>query len=399
MARPAPPPAGDGAAPAGGFRLAAKVDLDAIRHNVAYLEGLTPPGCRLMAVVKADAYGHGDVEVARAALQAGAECLGVALVEEGERLRAAGFDCPVHLLFEPPAGQEARAVAAGLTCTVYTERFASALSEAALGEGRRVPVHLKIDTGMRRVGVEPEAVPGFLRRLSGLRGVRASGIYTHFPVASDLSDPFTEGQMDVFERLTARAREQVGADLVAHAANSAAVLAYPRCHYDMVRVGIAMLGLPPSPDVDGGGNLVPALSLSGRVALVKRVRRGQGVSYGLEYRPPVDTFLATLPIGYADGLSRALTGKADVIIAGRRRPIVGAVCMDMCMAELGDDEVEPGTPFTVIGREGNEEITADELASKLGTINYEVTCMISGRVPRVYTGKHGRETADDETLP
>lgn len=390
---------GGGAAPAGGFRLAARIDLDAVRHNVAYLDGLTPPGCGLMAVVKANAYGHGDVEVARAALDAGARRLGVALLEEGERLRAAGFGCPVHLLFEPPPGQAARAVAAGLTCSVYTAGYASALAGAALEAGATAPVHVKVDTGMRRVGVRPEEVGGFLDCLSGLGGISIEGIYTHFAMASDPTDPFTEKQAELFERTAGAAREKVGRDLVMHAANSAAVMAFPRFHYDMVRVGIAMLGLPPSPGVNGGGNLVPALSLAGEVALVKRVARGEGISYGHEYSPPAETFLATLPVGYADGMSRALTGEAEVLVAGKRRPVVGAVCMDMCMADLGADAVEAGEVFTVIGKDGTEEITADELASKLGTINYEVTCMIGGRVPRVYAGRDGRETGDDETLP
>ncbi len=386
-------------ATSGERRLAAIVDLDAVRHNVAYLNGLTPARCRFMAVVKADAYGHGGPQVARAALQAGADCLGVALVEEGERLRSAGFGCPVHLLFEPPAGLAPAAAAAGLTCSVYTRGFASALSEAALAAGGRVPVHVKVDTGMHRAGVDPDYAPGFIEHLLRLDGLEVEGIYTHFAMATEPSDPFTVRQMDLFERVADDARRRTGRDLVMHAANSAGVIAFPRSHYDMVRVGIAMLGLPPSAEVSGGGNLVPALSLVGGVSMVRRVPRGEGISYGLEYSPPVDTSVATLPIGYADGLSRALTGKADVLIAGRRRPVVGAVCMDLCMADVGGDGVEPGDTFTVIGKDGTEEITADELASKLGTINYEVTCMISRRVPRIFVEKDRRETGDDETLP
>jgi alanine racemase len=364
----------------------ARVDLGAIRGNVAYLKGLTHPGCGFMAVVKADGYGHGDIEVSHAALEAGADCLGVALLEEAERLRLSGFDCPVYLLFEPPPTAVERVISGDVTCSIYTEEFARALSAGAVGKGTTTKVHIKVDTGMHRVGVQPDSAAEFADLLKGLPGLDVEGIYTHFALATDPQDPFTIEQMDRFEQSAETVQEVLHRSLMRHAANSAATMAFPRSHYDMVRVGIAMLGLTPDRRISGVERLRPALSLYGEVSFVKRVGPGEGISYGIKYAPQREAYIATLPIGYADGMSRILNDKADVLIGGRRRPVVGVICMDACMVDLGDEPVEPGMRFTVIGRDGDEEITAEEIADKLGTINYEVGCMISQRVPRVYIG-------------
>ncbi len=365
----------------------ATVNLDNIRHNVEFLKGLLPPGCLFMAVVKANGYGHGETEVSRAALDGGANRLGVALVEEGIRLRRAGFDCPIHLLFEPPPSAAAAVLESGLVSTVYTDKMARALSGEAATRGVESRVHIKVDTGMHRVGIYPDEVAEFAGLLGRLPGIEVEGIYTHFAVAERVGHPFTEGQMDRFEEAAAVAEEVLGKPLVKHAANSAAVLSSSRSSYDMVRVGIAMLGMLPSGEFAGDARLRPALSLTGEVALVKRVPAGEGISYGLRYAPERDTCIAVLPLGYADGFSRLLSDNAEVLIGGKRRPVVGAVCMDLIMVDLGGEPVEPGTPFTVIGAEGGEEITADEIAGRLGTINYEVTCMIGPRVPRVHVNE------------
>ena len=364
--------------------LAATVDLGRVKHNVRYLAGLTPPGCRFMAVVKANAYGHGDTRVAAAALDAGAHGLGVALVEEGAGLRQASFDCPIYLLFEPPPRGAAAAVELGLVCSVYSEPYARALSEACASQGRTVSVHLKIDSGMHRVGVPAARAGEFAGTLASLPGLELEGVYTHFAVATEPDDPFTAGQIETFERASAEVEAAVGHPVVKHAANSAGVMAFPRSHYDMVRVGIAMLGLPPSDAFAGVTELRPALTLAGEVAFVKQIAAGEGVSYGLTYAPERETWIATLPVGYADGLSRLLSNKAQVIIGGRRRPIVGTICMDLCLADLGPEPVEPGTRFTIIGEEGDERIRAEDVARQMGTINYEVACMISSRVPRLF---------------
>lgn len=367
--------------------LEARIDLDAIRRNVRFLISRLEDGCRLMAVVKANAYGHGDVEASRAALDGGAYCLGVALLEEAVKLRKAGFDCPVHLLFEPPPGRAAKiAVEKELVSTVYTRDYAQSLSGSAVGLGKTARVHIKVDTGMRRVGIAPCDVDSFCRLLREMPNLEVEGIYTHLAVADRLKDPFTEAQLGEFDRIAEQAETVIGAGLVKHAANSAGMLTIPRSHYDMVRAGITMYGLSPSPEMLDIPGLEPAMSLVGGVVLVKRVKAGDGVSYGLKYRPDRDTFIATVPVGYADGYSRVLSGNAEVLINGIRRPVVGTICMDLCMVDLGDDEVEKGTPVVLIGKDGDEEITADEIAAKLGTINYEVTCMISSRVPRTFSG-------------
>ncbi len=365
----------------------AKVDLGCVRHNVRFLKGLTPPGCLFMAVVKANAYGHGDAQVARAAIAAGADCLGVALVEEADRLRRAGFDCPIYLLFEPPPAAAARVVELDVTCSVYTKELARALSQAARAMGKMAHVHVKVDSGMHRVGVNPSDIRKFASLVDAMPNVEVKGIYTHLALATDLEDPFTVHQLDVFEKAFKDVEFALGRGLLKHAANSAGVLAFPESHYDMVRVGIAMLGLLPSVAFAGVNELEPALTLAGEIAFVKRVAAGEGISYGLTYAPTENSYIATLPVGYADGVSRRLCKNADVLIAGARKPIVGTICMDTCMVDLGDEPVEPGTPFVLIGADGSERITAEEVAQKTGTINYEIVCAISLRVPRVYTNE------------
>ena len=369
----------------------AEVDLARIRHNTRYLKTLIPRECRFMAVVKANAYGHGALEVSRAALQAGADCLGVALLQEAVELRRGGIGCPIHLLFEiPPSAAEA-ALLNEVTCTVYTRELALALSRAAVELGRTARVNIKVDTGMRRVGVEPGQAGRFAELISGLEGLTLEGVCTHFATATEPENDFTDRQMDLFEAAAEEVESVYGRRLIRHAANSAAVLAFPRSHYDMVRVGIAMYGLAPS-DALADPELRPALSLVGEVSFVKKVGRGEGISYGLEYAPGSDTLIGTLPLGYADGFTRLLSGRADVIINGRRRPVVGVICMDMCMVELGDGDVAAGAPAVIIGRQGGEEITVDEIALALGTINYEILCMISSRVPRIYIDSELKES-------
>lgn len=349
-----------------------------------------------MAIVKANAYGHGDVEVSRAAIDSGAEMLGVALVEEAVRLRRAGIDCPIDLLFEPPPYGVDAVVANSITCTVYTPEFARALSEEAVMRGVKARVHVKVDTGMRRVGIHPRSVSEFAGMLHDLPGLEAEGISTHFAVASDPDNPFTDTQIDLFESAAREAETVLGRPLLKHAANSAGVMAFPRSHFDMVRVGIAMYGLAPSDSVPGIENLEPAFSLRGKVVFVKRVGAGEGISYGLAYAPVEDTYIATLPAGYADGVSRLLTRNLEVLIGGRRRPVVGTICMDLCMADLGPHSVPAGTPVVFIGGDGRDEITVDEIASRLGTINYEVVCMVSSRVPRVFAERGDGEEGADE---
>lgn len=362
----------------------AEIDLENVRHNVRLFVELVGPSCQVMAVVKADAYGHGAVEVSYAALQAGATRLGVALVEEGEELREAGLQAPIHLLFEPPPEAADRVVELGLTPTVYTREYALSLSRAASSRGANLPVHLKVDTGMHRVGVSPDAALSLAREVSELPGLELEGVYTHLATASDPGNPFIHSQLEAFQEVVRRLQEEGLRVPMRHAAASGAAVAIPESRMDMVRLGIAMYGLLPGKEYAGRMDLRPALSLRTRICHVFRVRAGEGVSYGLTYRSPRDGWMAVLPVGYADGFPRALSNRWRVLIGGKTYPQVGTVCMDLCMVELGEDRYPPGQEVTVIGGCGEEEVGVERMAEALGTINYEVVCAIGKRVPRVF---------------
>lgn len=357
------------------------VDLEAIRQNVRILK---PPGSEVMSVVKANAYGHGDIAVARAALQAGSTWLGVALVEEGIRLREAGISAPVLVLTEFPPGSEKDALTAGLTPAIYTEQGVSALVGAAAATGSRVGFHLKLDTGMHRVGAPPARAEELVRGAAA-GGLSFEGLWTHFAKADDPDDPFVQHQMDWFFDTAALLRERGLTPRYLHAANSAAIIGEPRAHLDLVRLGVSLYGLTPGPKLAGrAGGLRPALTFRSEVSMAKRVAAQEAVSYGLRYRLERDSNIATVPAGYADGYSRLLTGRAEVLIRGRRYPVAGVVCMDQFMVDCGDDPVEAGDEVVMIGRQGDKEISADEVAGWMGTINYEVVCGIGARVPREY---------------
>jgi alanine racemase len=360
----------------------AEVDLEAVRHNVRTLR---PAGSEVMAVVKANGYGHGDVAVAVAALDAGATWLGVALVEEGIRLRDAGIDRPIMVLTEFPPGSEKDALAAGLTPVLYTDRGLEGVARAASDVGSPVGVHVKLDTGMHRVGLHPDRAEAFVRSVIDAR-LGFEGLWTHFAKADDPEDPFVQYQLSWYLEVADRLASAGLVPTYRHVANSAAILGEPRAHLDLVRLGVAMYGLLPGPKLDGRADLRAALSFRSAVAMMKRVAAGEGISYGLRYRLERESTIATVPVGYADGYSRLLTGQAHVLIRGRRYPVAGTVCMDQFMVDLGDDPVEPGDEVVMIGRQGAEEITADEVAGWMGTINYEVVCGITDRVPREQRG-------------
>lgn len=357
-----------------------EVDLGAIRHNVRLLK---PASAELMLVVKANAYGHGDVEVARAALEAGATWLGVALVEEGLSLRDAGIEAPVLVLSELPPGSEEAALAAGLTPTAYTdaglERVAAAASAAVLPVG----VHVKVDTGMHRVGLyPPKETVGFLRRVLDSR-LEVAGLWTHLARAEE-DEPTTKEQLRRFLEVVDEVRAAGIDPGLLHAANSAATILHPEAHLDVVRVGLAAYGLRPGPGVGEDLDLRPALSWRSAVSMCKRLASGESLSYGHRYRLEREAWIATVPVGYADGYPRALSSRADVLIGGRRRRVAGNVTMDQLLADCGEDEVQAGDEVVLIGRQGDEEVTADELADLQGTISYEVLTSIGARVPRVF---------------
>ena len=358
----------------------AVIDLDAIRHNV---RACRPERAEVMAVVKANGYGHGAVPVAKAALEAGATWVGVALVEEGIALREAGVDAPILVLTQFPPGSEREALAADLTPTVYTADGLDRLADAVRWLGRPVGVHVKVDTGMHRVGVVPRETPGLVRAAVDA-GLEFAGLWTHFAKSEELKDPATGLQLERFLEVAATLAASGLRPRYLHAANSGAVLARPESHLDLVRLGAAMYGLCPGPELVGLADLRPALAWTSAVAMVKRVAAGERLSYGLRYRLDREATIATIPVGYADGYIRALGGRADVLIRGRRYRVAGTITMDQLMVDCGDDPIEEGDEVVLIGRQGDQEVTAEELAGLVDTVNYEVVCAVSERVPREY---------------
>lgn len=363
----------------------ADIDLNAVAHNVRALRDHSA-GASVCAVVKADGYGHGAVPVGRAAIEAGAEWLAVALVEEGRLLRDAGLRCPILLLSEPRPLEMVEVVAYDLTPTVYSGEGLAAAAAAANQRAITLDVQVKIDTGMGRVGIAPDEAVALARAIDDKPSLRLSGLWTHCAVADAPDDPFTSEQLDRFDAAVAAVKD-AGIDVpMVHAANSAVALAHPRGRYDMVRCGIAVYGIAPSPALADELDLRPALTLRSQVSYVKRVAAGERISYGRTWAAPRETTIATVPIGYADGIRRrAGAVGAEVVVAGRRHPIVGTVTMDQLMVDCGDHEVRSGDEVVLIGSDGAATVGADEWAGWLDTIGYEVVCDIESRVPRRYS--------------
>jgi alanine racemase len=360
----------------------AEIDLGAVEHNLAELCAVAAPA-QVWAVVKANGYGHGATEVAHAALRGGAAGLCVALVEEGVALRSAGIECPILVLSEQPPDELVAAVSSGLELTVYSTAQLQAI--ATVG-GRNHPVHLKIDTGMRRVGAAAEDVLLLAAAIAESTATRLAGVCTHLAVADEPSDSFTAVQLQAFDDVVAALASAGHRPPMIHAANSAAAIAHPSARYNMVRTGIAVYGISPGTALDGQVTMLrPALSLRARVSHVKRVHAGERISYGLRHRFDAGTTVATLPLGYADGVPRRLYEcGGEVLIGGRRRRIVGVVTMDQLMVDCGDDAVVIGDEAVLIGSQGDEMISANDWGASLDTIGYEVVCGISARVERQY---------------
>ncbi len=361
----------------------AEIDLGAVRANVASIKGLLRSECRYMAVVKANAYGHGDVMVAKAALGGGADWLGVILVEEARRLRDAGIDAPIMLLHQPPDAQADDVVSLRLTPAVFTLGGLEALSAAAERAGATLDVHVKVETGLNRLGVPADALDEFATALSKHPRIEVQGVFSHFAVADPLDDPSIAMQQQRFAAALERLEAAGVTPAIRHIGNSATALTLPEAHLDMVRVGIATYGIAPAPSQRAVVPLRPVMELKARVAMVKRIAAGEGVSYGLRFRAQRDTTIATLPLGYADGWPRHATGRTFALIGGVPRPIVGTICMDAIMADLGDDECAIGDQAVLIGTQQGAHISADDVAEALGTISYEVVTGISARVERV----------------
>lgn len=366
----------------------AEIDLSNLEHNYRALRAMLPQGCRFLGVVKADAYGHGAVEVARRLEQLGAEYLAVACLDEATELRQAGIKAPILILGYTPTERAAALLEHGITQTVYDLEMAKALSQAAVQAGRTLKIHLKADTGMSRLGwlCGGEDLAGAAEAMAAVRalpGLEAEGIYTHFANA-DGDEDYTMAQFTRFLDLLKELEGRGITFAIRHCAASAAALQFPCTHLDMVRPGIALYGHYPDPCCEGldGPGLRPVMTLKTRVASVKQVPAGTPVSYGCTHVLERDSKLAALTIGYADGLPRLCSDRLEVLIHGRRVPIVGRICMDMCMADVTGLEVAPGDEVEVFG----VHLPIEDVAALAGTIQYELLCAVSPRVHRSYLG-------------
>jgi len=372
----------------------AEIDLAAVAHNASVLAQLAAPA-ELCAVVKAHGYGHGGPAVARAALAGGAQRLAVALVDEGVELRQHGVEAPVLLLSESGPDAVETALAYGLTPTLYSAEGIAAFGAAARAAGRRTAVHVKVDTGMHRVGAAPADLPAMVAAVGREPMLDLEGVWTHLPVAdgeSEADRAYTEEQLALFDALVAALAAEGIHPPVLHAANTAGTVAFPRARHHMVRCGLGLYGYLPGEGVRaafdaqaGGARLRPAMSLKARVVAVRTLDAGERPSYGRLRALPTRSLVATVPIGYADGVPRRLFGAGyEVLIGGVRRPLAGAVTMDQIVVDCGDDDsVRPGDEVVLLGRQGSEAVTADDWAAMLGTISYEVVCGVGPRMPRV----------------
>ena len=358
-----------------------EIDLGAIAHNYKEIRKHMQTGAKLCAVVKADAYGHGAVAVARVALEEGADYLAVATLSEALKLRAAGFTTPLLILglVEPESAREV--VDGDITQTVCRMDLVEALSKEAVRQGKTVKVHLTIETGMGRIGVHPKDAAETAKKIAALPNVELEGVFSHFALADIPDKTFTRNQVKLFQE-ACNAIEAVGIHIpIKHIAESAAILEIPDVHFDMVRAGIIQYGLWPSDEVTRPIELRQCMKFCARIVYVKTIQPGESVGYGRKFIAERETRIATLPVGYADGYIRAYAG-GSVEVCGKRAPIAGRVCMDQFMIDITDiPEAQMGDVCTLFG---SETLPTDEVAGWANTINYEVVCLVSERVPRVY---------------
>jgi alanine racemase len=363
----------------------AEIDLDALRHNYRTIRGQAGNDRQLLAVVKADAYGHGAVPVAQTLQAEGVAYFGVALVEEGETLRRAGIERPILVLGGVGSGEEQQLLAAELTPVIFDLAGARRLSAAAAAAGRRCRYHLKIDSGMGRLGFLLADLPGVLAQLANLPGLEMEGVISHLALADEADHPFTGTQVERFRDALVLVREAGFAPRLIHLSNSAAIFSHELPECNLVRPGIALYGGLPAEHLADRIGLRPVMSLSTNIAQLKTVPAGTGISYGHRFVTGRPTLVAALPVGYADGYSRRLSGCGEVLVRGRRAPIAGTVCMDWTMVDVSDiPGVSVGDRVTLLGRDDSEQISAEEWAGRIGTISYEVFCLVGQRIPRIY---------------
>ncbi len=376
----------------------AEIDLGAIAFNFREIRKLVGPAVKICPAVKADAYGHGAVQVSRTVLAEGAEMLGVATVEEAVELREAGIEAPILVFGVLLDEQVSDVIQWDITPMVCSRSFAGKLSSQAVASGKRVKVHVKVDTGMGRVGVLPDEAVEFVLDILKLPGLEIEGIFTHFPCADDDDQSFTRRQIAEFREIIERLEAEGVSIPIRHTASSAAILVMPDSHFNMVRPGIMLYGLYDF-DIPCGVELLQAMTLRTRIAFMKEVQPGVSIGYGRTFLAHRPTRVATLPIGYADGYSRMLSNRGAALVQGRRVRVIGRVCMDQIMVDVtGIPDAAVGDDVVLYGTQGDENISIREIAGLASTITYEIVCSVSKRVPRIWerTCPHVHPEADED---
>lgn len=363
----------------------ALINRTAFLHNLSCVRSYCAPGVKIMAVVKANAYGHGLIELSRAAMDGGAAALAVARIDEALEIRRAGMTGPVLVFELPPGPLIESALAEGLELTVGTAAGAGAISRCAARTGKSAVVHAKIDTGMGRIGFDWTTAAAEIESVARLPRLELTGVYSHFATAEEPDNSFARLQLERFNGIVDSLRRKGVEPPLRHMANSGAIVSMPDAHLDMVRPGIMLYGYMPARGMEERFPVRPVMSLVSAISHVKTVEKGTAISYGRRYVTAARTVIATVPVGYADGYSRRLTGRAQALVNGRRYPVVGTICMDHCMLDCGDNSAcAPGDEVVFIGESGMESCSAWDVADALGTIPYEVTCQVSARVRREF---------------
>lgn len=369
----------------------AEVNVENLEINLKCIRAILKPNCRIMGIVKADAYGHGAPHVAHVLKNAGVDFFGVSNIDEAVQLRKNNINDPILILGYTPKENFEVLFKYHLTQTVFSAEYALALSKMATEKNEILNVHIKLDTGMSRLGFSIGNAVGEIIEISKLNGLKFEGIFTHFAVSDDLRSNFTQSQFKAFCDTIELLKEKGLTFPIKHCCNSAAIINFSEMHLDMVRPGIILYGLYPAKNMKDIG-LQPVMELKTVISQIRSVEENISVSYGRVYKTHRKSKIATMPIGYADGFPRILSNNADVLVNGHRASVVGRVCMDMTMADITEIEnVTEGQTVTIFGKDGEGYISADELADKMETINYEITCLIGKRVPRIYINRGEEE--------
>ncbi len=368
------------------YRVVAKVDLDAMRHNIHELRKVLRPESKIMAVIKADGYGHGAIPLARDLIDNGVYHFAVSTLEEGIALRRSGIDYPILIMGYTPVDNYESLITYDLTQTVFKLSMGESLSQAALNQNKKARVHIKVDTGMGRVGfLSNDSSIETVCQIASMPQLFVEGIYTHFAKADESDKTYTKEQLSKFTYFI-KALEKRGVHIpIKHASNSAGLMDVPHGHFDFVRAGISLYGLYPSEEVNHDVSLKPVLSLVSHIVMIKKVESGTKISYGGTFETSKPSRIATIPVGYGDGYPRTLSSKGRVLIRGKYAPIIGRICMDQMMVDITHvQDAKDGDEVVIIGQQGGHSITTDEIAKLTHTINYEIVCQLGKRIPRVY---------------